>query len=357
MSEDQSLKDLFEQAISKSSLDVDSKIDPGLERPKDNSNGDFASNLAMRLAKDVGKNPREIAQDIVENFPESSEIKKIEIAGPGFINIYLNDASVAKIVDTIRKQKLDFARDCARGFADDIDKNVNLEYISANPTGPMHVGHGRWAALGDSIAKIMRHAGYHVYEEFYLNDHGVQMNLFGKSISVRYLQALGQDAEMPEDCYGGEYVKDIAEDIKNTDGDKWAKVEEDARIEAFKKIGQDKMVAQLQQTLKQFGTKFDLYFSESSLYDGKETKVDKAIAEFKKNDLVYEKDGATWFKSTNFGDDKDRVVIKENGEVTYFLSDCAYHLDKLQRGFDHLIDIWGADHHGYIPRMKAMMQA
>ena len=220
MSEDQSLKDLFEQAISKSCLDVDSEIDPGLERPKDNSNGDFASNLAMRLAKDVGKNPREIAQDIVDNFPESSEIKKIEIAGPGFINIYLNDASVAKIVDTIRSQKLDYARDCARGFADDIDKNVNLEYISANPTGPMHVGHGRWAALGDSIAKIMRHAGYHVYEEFYLNDHGVQMNLFGKSISVRYLQALDQDAEMPEDCYGGEYVKDIAEDIKNTDGDK-----------------------------------------------------------------------------------------------------------------------------------------
>ena len=185
----------------------------------------------------------------------------------------------------------------------------------------------------------MRHAGFEVYEEFYLNDHGVQMNIFANSIAVRYMQELGVEAQMPDEAYGGEYVKEIAHEIVKLDGDKWLNVEDGARIEAFKKIGQDRMIAELQQTLKQFGTKFDLYFSESSLYDGKTTKVHKAIEEFKKKDLVYEKDGATWFKSTQFGDDKDRVIVKENGDVTYFLSDCAYHYDKLNRGFDHLIDI------------------
>lgn len=185
----------------------------------------------------------------------------------------------------------------------------------------------------------MRHAGYDVYEEFYLNDHGVQMNLFANSIVVRYLQAFGRDVELPDDAYGGQYVKEIAEEIIKVDGDKWRDANEEARLQAFKKIGQDKMVAELQQTLDKFGTHFDLYFSESSLYDGKPSAVDVAIEKFKKNDLIYEKDRATWFKSTQFGDDKDRVIIKENGEVTYFLSDCAYHYNKLKRGFEHLIDI------------------
>lgn len=356
MQKTDTLKKLFKDAISASDLNVEADIDPALERPKDESNGDFASTLALRLAKVVGKNPREIAQIIVENFPENSEIKKIEIAGPGFINLHLNDSSISEIVNVVRTQKLDFAKGCGKQNSD-INKKVNIEYISANPTGPMHVGHGRWAALGDSISKIMRHAGYDVYEEFYMNDHGVQMKLFAKSISIRYLQMLGQNIKLPDDCYGGEYVRDIASSIIDKDGDKWLNFSEQERLDAFKVIGQEKMVKLLQKTLKQFGTNFDLYFSESSLYDGDFTKVDKAIEEFKRQDLIYDKDGATWFKSTLFGDDKDRVIIKENGEVTYFLSDCAYHFDKLQRGFEHLIDIWGADHHGYIPRMKAMMQA
>lgn len=339
------LNNLFETALvaaqnnNQLNLPDDFNFDACLERPKDDSHGDFACTLAMRLAKIVGKNPREIAQIIIDNIPQNSEIKNIEIAGPGFINIYLNFESVSKIIEVILDKKFDFAKNCAKDIAKDIDKNVNLEYISANPTGPMHVGHGRWAALGDSIAKIMRHAGYEVYEEFYLNDHGVQMNLFANSIVVRYLQALGVDAEMPDDAYGGEYVKDIAENIINVDGNKWLDANEEARLEAFKKIGQDHMIAQLTNTLDKFGTKFDLYFSESSLYDGKVNKVDKVLQEFKSNNLIYEKDGATWFKSSQFGDDKDRVIIKENGEFTYFLSDCAYHYDKLQRGFNHLIDI------------------
>lgn len=205
----------------------------------------------------------------------------------------------------------------------------------------------------------MRYAGYAVYEEFYVNDHGVQMNLFANSISVRYMQQLGHDVEMPEDCYGGEYVTEIAKEIIAEDGDKWAD-DETARLAEFKKIGQEKMMGQLKATLDGFGNEFDLYFSESSLYDNDENgknAVDFALEEFEKQGLSYTQDGALWFKSTNFGDDKDRVIIKENGEMTYFLSDCAYHLNKLNRGFDHLIDIWGADHHGYIGRMKAMMQA
>lgn len=185
----------------------------------------------------------------------------------------------------------------------------------------------------------MRYAGYQVSEEFYVNDHGVQMSLFANSIYLRYLELYGNDVDMPDDSYGGDYVIEIAKEISEKDGEKWLNVDKYQAIEAFKDIGKNKMMSQLKGTLDQFGTHFDTYYSESSLYEGQETKVDAAIKEFKDKGLVYEEAGATWFKSTNFGDDKDRVIIKENGEVTYFLSDCAYHYDKLQRGFDLLIDI------------------
>lgn len=354
----QIFSDAIKQATDNGALQLESSdIDPGLERPKDESNGDFASTIAMRLAKQAHKNPREIAQIVIDNLPQNSLIDSLEIAGPGFINIRLKNDSLSNIVKRIREQKFDFAKDCAKDVASDIDKNVNLEYISANPTGPMHVGHGRWAALGDSISRIMKHAGYNVYQEFYLNDHGVQMNLFANSIYLRYLQEFGQDVELPDDAYGGDYVKEIAQEVKANDGDKWLNTQKGEAIAAFREIGMNKMLNQIKQTLEFFGNDFDMFYSESSLYVGSPNKVDDAIAEFKSKDLIYEKDGATWFKTTNFDDDKDRVIIKENGEVTYFLSDCAYHFDKLQRGFDRLIDIWGADHHGYIPRMKSMIQA
>lgn len=342
------LKDLFDTAIDdacqKGLLAIDGQVnlDGSIERPKNEENGDFASTAAMRLAKSAHKNPREIAQVIVDCFPQNKLVQTLEIAGPGFINIRLNNSSISNVVNTIRKSKFDYAKNCAVGRVKDIDKRINLEYISANPTGPMHVGHGRWAALGDSIARIMKHAGYDVYEEFYVNDHGVQMKLFAKSISVRYLQELGQDVQMPDDSYGGQYVKDIAHSIFEADGDKWAHVDETERLAAFKKIGQEKMMAQLKETLDIFDTQFDLFFSESALYDKDESgknAVEKALDEFANKGLSYKDQGALWFKSTEFGDDKDRVIIKENGEYTYFLSDCAYHKNKLDRGFKHLIDI------------------
>ncbi|MDO5328520.1 MAG: arginine--tRNA ligase [Coriobacteriia bacterium] len=334
------LTDLFKTALSNAGFD--SNVDIGLERPKDESNGDFASTVAMRMAKSEHKAPRQIAEAIVDNFPENNIVESIDIAGPGFINIKLSQGTLTDVVERIRSQKYDYG--CG---VIDCDDNINLEYISANPTGPMHVGHGRWAALGDSIARIMKHAGYNVYQEFYVNDHGVQMQLFANSIYVRYRQIKGEDVEMPDDGYGGDYVKDIAQKIYDEN--------KNADIDFIRDYGYKYMMDVIKHTLAQFGNEFDMFFSESSLYD--DNLIEAALDEFKSKDLIYERDGATWFKSTEFGDDKDRVVIKENGEMTYFLSDCAYHKNKLDRGFNHLIDIWGADHHGYIPRMKAMIQA
>lgn len=331
------LKELFETALTKASLPL---VDVALERPKDESHGDFASTVALRM----GKNPRETAHLIIDNFPENDLVESLEIAGPGFINIKLSHGSMTDVVSRIRNQKYEYGKG-------QIDKKVNLEYISANPTGPMHVGHGRWAALGDSIARIMRHAGYDVYEEFYVNDHGVQMKLFANSIYIRYLQLLGEDIKMPDDGYGGQYIIDIAKQIVDEYGDKY----KDGDLDFFKCYGYKITFGELKHTLEVFGNEFDLFFSESKLYD--DGLVEKALKAFESKGLIYEKDNATWFKSSKFGDDKDRVVIKENGEYTYFLSDCAYHKNKFDRGFEHLIDIWGADHHGYIPRMKAMVQA
>ena len=237
---------------------------------------------------------------------------------------------------------------------------VNLEYVSANPTGPMHVGHGRWAALGDAIARVMRHAGYSVDEEFYINDQGNQMNVFGNSVVVRYQQLLGQDVEMPEACYGGTYIKDIAQAIIDTDGDKWLDADEDERLVNFRERGYAMMLDSVKNTLSTFGNNFDTWFSERSLFvadENGETKQQRAFDVMNEKGLLFEAEGATFFRSTDYGDDKDRVLVKANGDLTYFMSDVAYHYDKMQRGYDHLIDIWGADHHGYIQRCKAMMAA
>ena len=326
-----------------------------LERPRDLSNGDWASTVALRLAKPEKKNPRQIAELIVENLPENNMIDHVEIAGPGFINFTLSPATFQNVAKTVRKERKYFGS----GFIES-DARVNLEYISANPTGPMHVGHGRWAALGDSMARVMRHAGYDVYEEFYVNDHGSQMNALGASVVARYLQALGYDVPMPESCYGGSYIKDIAQTIIDAEGDKWVDADEAERLAAFREIAYKQMLNNMKETLARFGTEFDCWFSESSLYvegpDGT-TAVSRALDAMKEKGYIYEKDGAIWFESTAFEDEKDRVCIKENGEMTYFMSDIAYHYDKLQRGFDHLIDIWGADHHGYIKRCEAMLAA
>lgn len=342
-------------AVEAGELPLNEIPQPSLERPREGGHGDWACTIAMRLAKAAHMNPRAIAQAIVDHLPENNLVESFEIAGPGFINLTLTNASFQAVVSEARQQGSDFGKSELSEPC-----KVNLEYVSANPTGPMHVGHGRWAALGDAIARVMRHAGYSVDEEFYINDQGNQMNVFGNSVVVRYQQLLGQDVEMPEACYGGAYIKDIAQAIIDADGDKWLDANEDERLVAFRERGYAMMLDSVKDTLSTFGNNFDTWFSERSLFvadENGETKQQRAFDVMNEKGLLFEAEGATFFRSTDYGDDKDRVLVKANGDLTYFMSDVAYHYDKMQRGYDHLIDIWGADHHGYIQRCKAMMTA
>lgn len=342
-------------AVEAGELPLNEIPQPSLERPREEGHGDWACTIAMRLAKAAHMNPRAIAQVIVDHLPANNLVDSFEIAGPGFINLTLTNASFQAVVSEARQQGSDFGKSELSEPC-----KVNLEYVSANPTGPMHVGHGRWAALGDAIARVMRHAGYSVDEEFYINDQGNQMNVFGNSIVVRYQQLLGQDVEMPEACYGGAYIKDIAQAIIDADGDKWLDANEDERLVDFRERGYAMMLDSVKDTLSTFGNNFDTWFSERSLFvadENGETKQQRAFDVMNEKGLLFEAEGATFFRSTDYGDDKDRVLVKANGDLTYFMSDVAYHYDKMQRGYDHLIDIWGADHHGYIQRCKAMMAA
>ena len=349
------LHQALKAAVEAGELPLNEIPQPSLERPREEGHGDWACTIAMRLAKAAHMNPRAIAQAIVDHLPENNLVESFEIAGPGFINLTLTNASFQAVVSEARQQGSDFGKSELSEPC-----KVNLEYVSANPTGPMHVGHGRWAALGDAIARVMRHAGYSVDEEFYINDQGNQMNVFGNSVVVRYQQLLGQDVEMPEACYGGAYIKDIAQAIIDADGDKWLDANEDERLVAFRERGYAMMLDSVKDTLSTFGNNFDTWFSERSLFvadENGETKQQRAFDVMNEKGLLFEAEGATFFRSTDYGDDKDRVLVKANGDLTYFMSDVAYHYDKMQRGYDHLIDIWGADHHGYIQRCKAMMTA
>ena len=354
------LEEIFEQAIQAAvddgTLSLSTLPEPALERPRDEANGDWASTVAMRSAKLAHRAPRDIAQAIVEHLPENEVIASVEVAGPGFINVRLAPAALQGVVAQLREERADFGR----GSVPEGQRRVLLEYVSANPTGPMHVGHGRWAALGDATARVMRHAGYEVDEEFYINDHGSQMDNFANSVVVRYEQLLGRDVELPEACYAGAYVKDIAQAIIDEDGDAWLDADPDERRVNFRERAYKMELEEQQQVLDRFGTHFDRWFSERTLYEPDEngkTAVDRSLAAMDEKGFVYEKEGATWFRSTAFDDEKDRVLIKANGEMTYFMSDVAYHYNKMERGYDLLINIWGADHHGYVARCKAALAA
>ena len=274
------LETIVDQAIAAAmadgTLSMDEAPAAALERPRDSENGDWASTVAMRSAKLAHANPRAIAQAIVDHLPDNQLVKSAEIAGPGFINFRLSEQALQSVVADVRRERADFGRSAAP----EDQRKVNLEYISANPTGPMHIGHGRWAALGDSMARVMRHAGYDVYEEFYVNDHGTQMDVFGNSIAVRYLQLLGKDVEMPEQCYGGAYVTDIAQEIIDREGDAYLDMDDDERMRAFREIGYHEMLDDQRTLLERFGTTFDRWFSERDLYvedeDGK-SAVDRAL--------------------------------------------------------------------------------
>ena len=413
------LHGLFNQAIEKLKADnvipADHQVNIQFERTRQKEHGDFATNVAMTLAKPARRNPRELATLVVDALPDDKLITKVDIAGPGFINVFLAQNARYEVLNTV------FAEGDAYGLAEPNSKQkIMVEFVSANPTGPLHVGHGRGAAYGDALARVLTAAGNTVEREYYVNDAGRQMDILAVSVWIRYLQANGLDIELPSNCYKGDYVNDYGaqllkehsstysvstEDYNNAsfkradstaltelealspvDFDRKRKelnlsadeftnksekqfLEEslDNRIEfakatlgadgfkIFLSIALNSIVADIRQDLSEFGVDYDTWFSERSLFD--DGKIVKAIDTLKASGDVYEKGGALWFKTTDYGDEKDRVVVRDNGQPTYFASDIAYHVDKLERGFDLAINIWGSDHHGYIPRVKASLQA
>lgn len=369
--------------------------DLGLERPADADNGDWTTTLALRSARLAHMAPRAIAQAIVNHMEKDPGISKVEVAGPGFVNFYLSAAANNEVFRTVREQGHDFGRSNIGA-----GEKVQVEFVSANPVGPLHIGHGRWAALGDSLCRVMEHAGYNVEREYYINDHGSQMDVFGNSVAERYLQlaqvvsergcsldeavqvllddrkAFVKDEEdaHPElhpymdafnknlggNAYGGDYIIDVARHFMETDGTHWVDSDPEERMLEFRERGYKLMLESIKSTLDESRCHFDVWFSERSLYEKGEdgtSAVDRALARLDEMGYLYrDEDGALWFRSTALGDDKDRVLIKTNGEYTYFASDVAYHWNKFQR-VDHVIDIWGADHHGYIQRVDSACTA
>jgi arginyl-tRNA synthetase len=344
------IKQAISEAVQKAELTAE-PVDVFLESPKDKANGDYATNIAMQLARVAKKAPRVIAEAIVENIDkEAANIEKIEIAGPGFINITIKKDYLQDVVKLVLEQKEDYGRSTSGG-----GERIQVEFVSANPTGDLHLGHARGSSVGDSLCNVLDMAGYDVSREYYINDAGNQINNLAWSIEARYFEALGQELNMPEDGYRGQDIKDIAEELVKEHGDKFVSMSKEDRFEAFRKHGLKVELAKLQKDLADFRVEFDVWFSETSLYEKGEIEI--ALDKLRANGHIFEEGGATWFRSTTFGDDKDRVLIKNDGSFTYLLPDIAYHEDKLSRGFDKLINIWGADHHGYIPRMKAAIEA
>ena len=346
------LKNEIKDAVIKAGLATEEQIpDVVLETPKDKANGDYATNMAMQLARIAKKAPRMIAEQLVENFDQSkASIEKIEIAGPGFINFYMNNSYLTDLIPTILEQGPDYGKTNVGG-----GEKVNVEFVSANPTGNLHLGHARGAAVGDSLCNVLEKAGYNVTREYYINDAGNQINNLALSVEARYFQALGQEKEMPEDGYHGQDIIEIGATLASEHGDKFVSVTEEERLAFFREYGLKFEMKKLQKDLEEFRVGFDLWYSETSLYHN--GKIDEALNKLREQGHIFEEGGATWFRSTTFGDDKDRVLIKNDGSYTYLTPDIAYHQDKLLRGHDKLINIWGADHHGYIPRMKAAIEA
>jgi arginyl-tRNA synthetase len=349
-----------------------------IERPKQAQHGDYACSIALQLAKVLKRGPRDIASALIAALPKSPYVAAAEIAGAGFINLFLKPGTRQAIVAQILRQAADYGRgSTGRG------KKIQVEFVSANPTGPLHVGHGRGAAFGASLANVLDAAGFQVTREYYVNDAGRQMDILALSTWLRYLELGGVTVPFPANAYRGDYVRTMAQALLTRDGPRYLRAAEsvvaaapdackepeaqlDQMIENAKRLlaGDYAVVHRYALTqqlddcrddLAQFGVSFDNWYSEQSLYDG--DKVGRALRRLDDAGQLYIKDGATWFRSTAFGDEKDRVLRRENGQYTYFASDIAYHLDKIERGFDPVIDVWGADHHGYIPRVKGALSA
>jgi len=351
----ETIKHLIHDALNscaKSGLLSEQHLPPfTIETPKIKNHGDYATNVAMIIAPQEKKSPQKIAQDIIEHISKKDDMfEKLEVAGPGFINFFLSRSCWLKAFKEISLQGSTYGRSqLGKG------QRINLEYVSANPTGPLHIGHGRGAAVGDALANILEAVGYNVSREYYINDTGNQMELLGKSVYTRYLQLLGKEVTFSPDFYQGDYIEEMAQQIVSQHGNYYEKASESESLPFFTSFAVDHILKEIQEDLKDFGSHFDSWFSEKTLY--KEKTVDRAIEELKEKGYIYQNEGHFWFKSTLFGDDKDRVVIRSSGVPTYFASDIAYHLNKLERGYEKVINIWGADHHGYISRIKAVIEA
>ncbi len=322
-----------------------------VEVPKIESHGDFSTNMAMVMASVQKMPPRKIAAAITNYIDDPEEmLAKTEVAGPGFINFFINPSSWHPVLREIHAEDTRYgASDMGQG------QKVQVEFVSANPTGPLHVGHGRGAAIGDSVANILRFCGFDVNKEYYINDSGRQIETLGKSVLLRYKELFGNDIEFPEDCYQGDYIVELAEQIKNIEDRRLLEQDDEKSVLYCARFASRQITAQIRQDLKDFGIEYDEWFSEQSLYDS--GKVDTVIDDFKTKKIVYAKDGALWFKTSAFGDEKDRVVVRQNGQTTYFASDIAYHQNKFERGFERVVDVWGADHHGYVQRVAAAIEA
>ena len=327
----------------------------GIELPREKTFGDFSSNIAMQLAKRWRDNPRAIGAALKAELDKEAGLARVTIDGPGFINMTLEVSSWHQRLLDILAQKDSFAQlDYGAG------QRVLVEFVSANPTGPLHIGHGRGAAVGDVLARILRRAGFAVDREYYVNDAGNQMLVLGRSLRWRYLELLGhRQGEIPDGYYRGEYLADMAKTLLADQGDGLVAVdtteEEDTGLEFFTKTAADAILQGIRGDLKLFGVDFEHWTSEKDFFTS--GKVDLALADLKQKEVLYEDEGATWFASSNYGDEKDRVVVRANGVKTYFASDIAYHREKYERGYDLLVDVWGADHHGYVPRLKAAIEA
>ncbi len=376
------IKNFFKETLADfyASHKLDSDYDLQLERTRDPKHGDFTTNIAMRLAKELGRPPRELAETLIKYIPQSELIEEVQVAGPGFINISVSTTTYHKeLIDIL---KLGSGYGCSSLGN---NQRVLVEYVSANPTGPLHVGHGRHAAYGASLANLLRATGHNVQEEYYVNDAGRQMNILAVSVWLRHLQLNGIEVSFPKNAYQGDYVIDIAKQIQTKLSEKFSAenkatlnkilsdLENDGEILLDKLISQtkdilgiakfnkllkkalDNVLTDIKADLLEFGVKPDIWYSEASLDE--KGSIERALTLLNKKKLLDIRDGATWFKATKFGDEKDRVVVRENGATTYFASDIAYHLEKKRRGFDVLLDVLGADHHGYIARVRAGLEA
>ena len=382
------MKDNIKKTLSEILEDLYSKVEPeiknlkiSIQDNKEKEHGDLATNIAMVLAKPLKKNPKEIAEEIKQNFVLDEKIIKIEVAGPGFLNFFLSKDSHGEILEQIQKENKDFGKSGSK------QSKVLIEYVSSNPTGPLHVGHGRGAVFGSVLSSLLEEAGFEVDQEYYVNDFGRQMNILATSAWIRYCQLFSSEIKMMQQGYQGDYLLPVAKKLKDEKSDSLFKIEEslieklnsedqddeftDQLVESLRVILKEEfqyirefalseILHLIKADLEQCGVHHNAWFSESSLYgnDGStDSKVDVSIEELKSRGFIYEEGGAIWFKSSSLGDDKDRVLRRGNGEYTYFASDVAYHLDKYDRGYDRVINVWGSDHHGYLPRVRAAMDA